>query len=58
MNEEFKKAIVDYFTPGELFDLLDLSDRDFEQILDCIEDTLIDNSEDIKEYMNYGNVER
>lgn len=54
MIEEFKAAVRDYFTPEELVGLLELDNTEFIGLVDYLEDLIIDNADEIKEYMNYG----
>ncbi len=55
MDEFFKNQILDYFTPTELVDLL-MSDEDdmFEELVELLEDRILENINQIKEFMSYG----
>lgn len=53
MEEELKKQIADYYTGPELIDLLKVDVQDLVDLL--FEDYILDNLEEIKEDMNYGN---
>lgn len=53
MDEEFKAALRDYFTPEELISLLELDDTEFIGLVDYLEDLITDNIEDLKEVMGY-----
>lgn len=52
MNKDLKRAIEDYFDPADLVDFLNLR---IEEITDAFEDVLLENEEEIKEYINYNN---
>lgn len=55
MPDELKKAIADFYTPEELIGLLSpFSGDEFLELIDSIEEKLIENIEEIKEEMNYG----
>lgn len=55
VDEFFKNQILDYFTPTELVDLL-MSEEDemFEELVELLEDRILENIEQIKEFMSYG----
>lgn len=55
MDEFFKNQILDYFTPTELIDLLMENDDDmFSELIDLLEDRILENIEQVKEFMSYG----
>jgi hypothetical protein len=55
VDEFFKNQILDYFTPTELVDLLmDNEDDMFEELIDLLEDRILENIEQVKEFMRYG----
>ena len=51
MDDEFRKRLADYFTSAELVELLDIP---VEELIGFLEEYIIENSEEIKDYMNYG----
>lgn len=51
MDEEYKKRLADYFTSAELVDLLGVPTA---ELVDLLEDYILDNKEDLDEYLNYG----
>lgn len=53
MDEEFKKAVVDYFTPEELVSFLELTPDDFYLVVDALEETILENIEELKEEMRH-----
>jgi hypothetical protein len=53
MDDEFKKAIVDFYTPEELLCLLELNDEEFFDLLGCLEDKLEENEEHLREEMRF-----
>jgi hypothetical protein len=56
VDEFFKNQILDYFTPTELVDLLMEEDDDmFEELVELLEDRILENIDQVKEFMNYGN---
>lgn len=56
MDDELKKAIADFYSPEELIGLLSpFSGDEFLELLDAIEEKLLENIEEIKEEMSYGN---
>lgn len=55
MDEFFKNQILDYFTPTELIDLLmDNDDEMFPELVEFLEDRILENIEQVKEFMSYG----
>ena len=54
MDEDFKRAIVDFYSPEELLSLLSpLSADCFLALLDALEEELTENIQEIKEEMRY-----
>lgn len=51
MDEEYIKALADYFTSEELVDFLDIPTI---ELIPLIEDYILDKKEDLDEYLAYG----
>lgn len=51
MDEEFVKRLSDYFTGSELLDVLDVP---IQELIYLLEDYIIDQRDEIEDYLNYG----
>lgn len=53
-DEEFKKSIVDFYTPEELIELLSpFSDEEFLELVEQLEEKILYNIDELKEQMNH-----
>lgn len=50
MNETFKQAVIDFFEPYQLVDLLEVP---IEDLVELLEDVILDNEDQIKDLINY-----
>lgn len=50
MDEEFVKALKDYFTPEALIELLEI---DIDEIIFNFRDEILEQEAELKEYINY-----
>ena len=51
MDSEFAKQLVDYFTGSELLDVLDVP---MDELVAALEDYIIEQETELREYMEYG----
>lgn len=51
MNETFKQAVVDFFDPYQLVELLEVP---IEDIVELLEDVILENEDLVKDMMNYN----
>ena len=54
MDEELRKAIADYFDPGDFAEFIGVTTLD---LINSFEDEVMDNIEDIKEMMGLHYIE-
>ena len=55
MPDELKKAVVDFYSPEELVQLLSpFSEGEFLDLIEAIEEKVLENIQEILEEINYG----